>query len=92
MDTATEKRNGAIWKEESTLQELIEQVTEKVVQLEKRLSPILRPHEPTTPAAEGAKQPPEERLPDLVGRLHARVGGVRDIQSHLGSLLSRLEI
>ena len=88
-EVATEKREGAIWKEESLLQELVEQVAEKVVQLERRLVPILRSEPPQ--AAGGAKEE-KQAAPELVDRLNASVGGVRNIKSHLGSLLDRLEI
>ena len=88
-EATTEKREGAIWKQESLLQELIEQVSEKVVQLERRLAPILR-NDP--PKAGGGAEEAKQVVPDLVERLEARVGEVRRIQSHLGSLVDRLEI
>ena len=88
-EATTEKREGAIWKEELLLQELIEQVGEKVVNLERRLAPILR-SEP--PKVDGDAKEPKQAVPDLVERLQARVGAVRNIQFALGSLLERLEI
>lgn len=87
--TVTEKREGAIWKEEALLQELIEQVSEKVVNLERRLVPILR-SEPPKP--EDGAEKAQQAVPDLVGRLENRVCEVRRIQFRLGSLLDRLEI
>ena len=92
MDTATEKRDGALWQEEAQLQEIIETVANRFGILEKRLSPILRPHELATAATEGAKQPPEERLPALVERLRARKAAVGVIETKIASVLERLEI
>ena len=90
MDAAKEKREGAIWTEETILREVIKETSEILVNLERRLSPILR-NVPTATSQTGS-QPPEEAVPDLVQRLRARKGEVREIQEHVSSLLQRLEI
>jgi hypothetical protein len=91
-DAKTEKRDGALWQEEEQLQEIIETVANRFAILEKRLSPILRAHGPATAIGENAKEPPEERVPDLVQRLRTRKAAVQAIETKLASLLERLEI
>ena len=90
-EATTEKREGALWQEEAQLHEIVDTVANRFGILEKRLSPILRAHGPAT-SEEGAKQPPEERLPDLVERLRARKAAVEVIETKIASVLERLEI
>ena len=89
-EATTEKKDGALWHEEGMLQEVIGIVADRLRILEKRLTPILRPHGPETP--EGGAKEPKEVLPDLVERLRAGKAAVQAIEVKLASLLERLEI
>ena len=87
-EPGVEKPKGAIWKEESILEDVISRATEKVAALERQLSPILRDQPPQTEASEKDVQ----AVPDFVQRLKGRIAGVKQIESRLASLLERLEI
>ncbi len=87
-EPGVEKPKGAIWKEESILEDVISRATEKVAALERQLSPILRDQPPQAEASGKDVQ----AVPDFVQRLKGRIAGVKQIESRLASLLERLEI
>ena len=84
----TERPKGAIWKQDSVLEDTISRVTEKVAALENQLSPLLRDQPPQTESP--AKEVQAD--PDFVQRLRTRIDGVKQIEIRLGSLIERLEI
>ena len=89
-DEEIQKRQGRMWDEAGSLQTVIAKVSDRILALERQLSPILR----TLPAEAtgGSPEPPREVVPDLVGQLRARVEDVQHLESHLASLQERLEI
>ena len=86
--TATEKRQGAVWEQDSALQDAISNANEQVARLERKLSPILK----SVPPQIESEKTEKPHLPELLDRLQARYEAVRAIDSQLGSLVGRLEI
>lgn len=87
-ETTAEKRQGAVWEEDSALQDAISNANEQVIRLERKLSPILK----SVPPQAQSEKPEKPHLPELLDRLHARCEAVRAIENQLGSLVERLEI